>query len=758
MGGEPSRERSFFPAEKGGGRLPTGEKCGFLCQILQNTRRQTMSEADSRNAAEEKILELSEKAGATAEEWIGALEAARQAGMGEETWEWAAKAQDALAGNGDAAGGTELLGWRAGKTPPAKMSSLDWLRAADVVAGTNPHLQALIKEAGFGERLAARECVRRFKVLQGLTAGALCWHRTWGFGVVRDVDTLNKRIEVDFKGRPRHPMAMRAAAETMEILSESHLMAENYRNPEKVQERVKGDAAGVVKQALASFGPITVSTLQERLTGGGVVAVPDWKRFWDSARKSLKAEGRVEIPSKKSEPMQLLGGKSGYDDSWFTRLQMDRDLKSVLGKLGELMGKEGAVANLSAGQRSAVANRVAFVVKGAVKDPRYRMQGVRLAAKLGLTAEECPWEAVADGWKAPEALLELLHDLPIREIAPTLEFLWGRDAEGTKSALLALLDQLNVSPLQESMGVLLEKGAEEECRKIFADALAGKRARAEMLVWVVKNAKRCADWDLPRAAELAPMMVDEMEKSYMGERLKAQKMLRERFEDEGWIRKVFDGMTPTRRQDFFKRICRTNAWSGMDRQGVQAVIIRAYPALQSVLTGDTETAAAPKAGPATSWRSYREKQEQLDKLINVDIPANAKEIGIARSYGDLRENFEYKAAKDMERVLAARQVELERALSQVRPSDFADAPTDVVGAGTAVTIRRGEGAPETYYVLGEWDNEESMHILSSATRLAQALIGHKAGDEVQVPGEAGETACRVESVGALPPEIVEWMK
>ena len=81
-----------------------------------------------------------------------------------------------------------------------------------------------------------------------------------------------------------------------------------------------------------------------------------------------------------------------------------------------------------------------------------------------------------------------------------------------------------------------------------------------------------------------------------------------------------------------------------------------------------------------------------------------------------------------------------------------------VAAGTAVTIRRGGGAAETYYVLGEWDNEESMHILSSATRLAQALIGHKAGDEVTVPGEAGETACTVESVGALPPEIVEWMK
>ena len=145
-------------------------------------------------------------------------------------------------------------------------------------------------------------------------------------------------------------------------------------------------------------------------------------------------------------------------------------------------------------------------------------------------------------------------------------------------------------------------------------------------------------------------------------------------------------------------------------------------------------------------------------MSNEEIPANAKEIAIARSYGDLRENFEYKAAKDQQAVLNSRRDKMVAELTQVRPSDFADVPKDTVAAGTAVTLERDGGARETYYVLGEWDNDESLRILSSATRLAKALIGHKAGDEVAVPGEAGESRVRVVEVGALPQEIVDWMK
>ena len=138
---------------------------------------------------------------------------------------------------------------------------------------------------------------------------------------------------------------------------------------------------------------------------------------------------------------------------------------------------------------------------------------------------------------------------------------------------------------------------------------------------------------------------------------------------------------------------------------------------------------------------------------------NAKEIAVARSYGDLRENFEYKAAKDMQRVLMARRADLETMMSKVRPTDFSEAPKGGAGIGSTVTLEYPGGRVEHFHILGEWDQQPDQHIISSSTRMAKALAGKKPGDKVLVPAEDGaEVECALRSVEDLPAEIREWVK
>ena len=127
-----------------------------------------MSEPVAQNELENRVLELLEREKAAAGEWLAALAAAKAANLPAATREWAGLAQEALAKAGDTEGGIELLKWRAESTPPEQMTPKDWLKAADLIAGSNPHLLAIIQEAGFGQRLAARECVRRFRLLHSL--------------------------------------------------------------------------------------------------------------------------------------------------------------------------------------------------------------------------------------------------------------------------------------------------------------------------------------------------------------------------------------------------------------------------------------------------------------------------------------------------------------------------------------------------------------------------------------------------------------
>src|SRR5438105_6183033 len=138
----------------------------------------------------------------------------------------------------------------------------------------------------------------------------------------------------------------------------------------------------------------------------------------------------------------------------------------------------------------------------------------------------------------------------------------------------------------------------------------------------------------------------------------------------------------------------------MDKRSLLARIVKSYPAIQSLISGDQ---TKQDAGLIVSWESLERRKNEYNELVQKKIPANSKEIAIARSYGDLRENHEYKAAKEMQKILMRRKSELESMLVRARGSDFANPRVDVVSIGTRVraTDKANQHA-ETYEILGAW--------------------------------------------------------
>tara|TARA_B100000809_G_scaffold9562_1_gene9077 strand:- start:231 stop:815 length:585 start_codon:yes stop_codon:yes gene_type:complete len=184
-------------------------------------------------------------------------------------------------------------------------------------------------------------------------------------------------------------------------------------------------------------------------------------------------------------------------------------------------------------------------------------------------------------------------------------------------------------------------------------------------------------------------------------------------------------------------------------------MINLFPHLRE--DGAAEALTPAPVRSVTSWRSYRERQADLQKVVEVDIPANSKEIALARSYGDLKENHEYKSAKEMQAVLMQRQGSMEADLKRVVGSDFSEFPSDRAGVGTRVELRRASGTTETYHVLGEWDRDETLAIISSGSRVAELLDGHTVGDTIDLPAGEGVETCEIVSVSDLEPEVAQWV-
>jgi transcription elongation factor GreA len=148
-------------------------------------------------------------------------------------------------------------------------------------------------------------------------------------------------------------------------------------------------------------------------------------------------------------------------------------------------------------------------------------------------------------------------------------------------------------------------------------------------------------------------------------------------------------------------------------------------------------------------RAYMQKQ--LAKLKNVDRPANARAIEVARGHGDLSENADYSAAQEEQGMIEAKIRELEAKLGMAEVID----PTKLSGTrvkfGATVTIEDAEsGETQRYVIVGEHEADIKRGRISIGAPVARALIGKEVGDTVTVTTPKGKRDYEITDV--------EWLE
>jgi len=135
--------------------------------------------------------------------------------------------------------------------------------------------------------------------------------------------------------------------------------------------------------------------------------------------------------------------------------------------------------------------------------------------------------------------------------------------------------------------------------------------------------------------------------------------------------------------------------------------------------------------------------------VQKKIPANSKEIEIAREYGDLRENAEFKAAKEQQKVLMTLQAEMENEIDRARGVDYSEADISAASVGTRVMVTNLQNNEiEEYSLLGAWDGDPDNNLISYLTPMGQAIFGSTLGQEVEVQLGDETRRLRVESISA----------
>jgi transcription elongation GreA/GreB family factor len=129
--------------------------------------------------------------------------------------------------------------------------------------------------------------------------------------------------------------------------------------------------------------------------------------------------------------------------------------------------------------------------------------------------------------------------------------------------------------------------------------------------------------------------------------------------------------------------------------------------------------------------------------------ANARAMSAAAEHGDLRENSEWKSALEERDILRARAVKLQEEIARARIIRPEEVPTDSVGIGSKVLLRRvADGRELEMSFLGAWDSDIDRGLYSYQTGVGQELMGKRVGDTIQIRFEGMEGEYRIDSLGS----------
>jgi transcription elongation GreA/GreB family factor len=598
------------------------------------------------------------------------------------------------------------------------------------------------------EKLAATGKLegRHVEPLTHLTASGFCMHRSWGFGKITTVDTIFARFVIDFPGKAGHTMDLGFAAEQLKPIAKDHILARKASDLHGLRDLAASNHLELVKLVLNSFGgKATVDQIQHALVPD--VIRDDWKKWWECAKRELKKDGHFQVPLKKTDPVIYQAQETSLQDRLIAEFRAAKGLKARIAAASEILKNAADLADKNAAAAEVIATLNTEITSHQRTQPAVALEGtfVRDDIRAITSTPAAPGELTAANIWAQENVKfgPLLELMPAAKHRRALDSYKTANPERWFDIVRSNLNHVSAKLAKEFAQVLIHDGKIAELKETVARLISQHTASSELLLWLAKE-RTDAFADI-LGPEVFRAMLTAMERDQFNE--KRSNRLRDFIIDDQTLLVELIGTADFEIiKDLTRALQLSPSFDDMDKRSLLARIVKTYPAVQSLIAGDN---AKQESNLVVSWESLERRKNEYQELVHKKIPANSKEIAIARSYGDLRENHEYKAAKEMQKILMRQKADLEAALVRSRGTDFANAKTDVVSIGTIVnTTDLLANHPEKFTILGAWDSAPDAGVISYLTPIAQALLNHKPGDEVDFEMENTKKKFRVDTIAA----------
>ena len=586
--------------------------------------------------------------------------------------------------------------------------------------------------------------------LEAMEPGAYVIHRSWGFGQIQRYDEGNQKLIIDFDNKKGHPMDPAFCLTTMDVLPANHLLVRKETESKHIAELIEKDPAQLVVESLQAYPNNATTAIDLELTLAQAVGEEKFKRWWSSAKKAIAKDPRIAIPAKKTECYVLREIPVSAEDEILESFSGTRSARRRIQLAEQLVN--AAEKGESKTDLSAILTGVAESVKDSNQlDAAERLYGAavrddlaRLANVDPTTLEPSQASLIANARDLPA----IAEKIPVQFQSRFLELVQATHPIEARDIVFSLLKTSQGKFTTECINFLVEQGHTEELAAVLKRWQTEQNLRAPVLLWIVKNrhskkfAKLLNDMITPRLLNAIFFAIDyEALQSASARRIPLGDILSE---DTELIGDLLSTADPETARDLANTLMLNQGFEELTKKSLLARFIKIFPSIQSLVASDAE---GKEEQLLVSRESYERKREEYESIVSRKIPENSRAIAVAREHGDLKENSEYKMAKQDQQVLMAQKALLERDLGRARITDFKDATADQISAGSVVDVKSATtGHVTRYTILGAWDSDPDNHIIAYKTPLGLALLSKRIGDQVKVKIGSSEDSYTVTGI------------
>ncbi len=544
--------------------------------------------------------------------------------------------------------------------------------------------------------------------------GAIVAMKGKGAGRVTEVNFALGNFKVDFERSPGLRVGFKGATKLLSSLPKEHVLRRKIEAPEELSELKAADPGKLLLVTLRSYSEGRNAT-QVREALAGIVSEKEWSSWWTAARKN---------------PQVLVEGKGARQT--YKAAASSEDAESAVheafaaAKLPEKLDIFRRNATRNAELRDTLAEQLVAIAESSLSievETRFAIaQAVREAPSFDEAAPWAPQSMVAEAADGA-ALLSKIEDRGLREMA--LELI-RESREDWEEIFVARLTAEEDPKLLDRIADGL--GGDARVTEFIDRVLTQPRKQAAAFHWLAERALR--DESLLERKPIRFLQT-----------LLATSQPAEFEPFKSRLRKVLEGGGPAAGLIAHIEADQASGAEELIRRSPLEEYVRA-PLINALHLRFPELRPEEESPLYALPDSIAERKEQLRELREVEIPANRRAIEEARELGDLKENFEYKSARQRHEYLAARQGSLQLDLARAQPIDLGRSDAEEVRVAVTVELVDSQGATEALTILGPWESHPEEGVISYDSDLGRALLGKKVGE----PVEFGESSRTVQSI------------